>query len=282
MSPFFYFMTMKIAFGSLLLSLLLMACSSSKRLYVIPSNQDNEVRLTGTQFIQKVKDLTARQQDSLIVPQILQGNVPSFLHSFTQIKTTILGKNGKKIKAFYYVSPDYLAIGTNTNWVRMPMTPQAAQLIADSLRCFLPTRKISDDVFKAAKVKLQPQPLTQNRESPLTFLEHNQLIENQRKGRKGLIAGIKKDVILSSQINKYPKPNRVAIYGWHYPEGKPIQPLYVGHIDWYVDYSHGIRLIYEKVWVNGKPILYTEILKDSTLRALICDEDNCSFERYRY
>ena len=37
------------------------------------------------------------------------------------------------------------------------------------------------------------------------------------------------------------RPNRVAIYGWHYLNGQPIQPTYAGHVDWYIDYSHGIR-----------------------------------------
>ena len=263
----------------LLLFLLLSACVPKYRQVIRPPIS-TDIRLTGKQFIDKVKDLTARQQDSLIVQEILSGNVPSFLKRFVKVKTSMQGKNGTKIKAFYYVSPDYLAIGTDADWVRMPMTPQAAQAIADSLHCFLPTRKISNDVFNAARVHLEPQPLTQNRESPLTFLEHHQLIEKQRNNKKGLIVGIKKDIVLSSQIMKHTKPNRVAIYGWHYPSGKPIQPLYVGHVDWYVDYSHGIRLVYDQIWVNNKPISYQNILRDSTLKALLCDEDDCGFWRY--
>lgn len=263
----------------LLLFLLLSACAPKYRQVIrLPISIDT--RLTGKQFIDKVKNLTARQQDSLIVQEILSGNVPSFLKRFVKVKTSIQGKNGAKIKAFYYVSPDYLAIGTDADWIRMPMTPQAAQAIADSLHCFLSTRKVSNDVFNAAQVRLEPQPLTQNRESALTFLEHDQLIENQRNNRKGLIAGIKKDVVLSSQITKHAKSNRVAIYGWHYPSGKPIQPLYVGHVDWYVDYSHGIRLVYDQIWVNNKSISYQTVLSDSTLKALLCDEDDCGFWRY--
>ena len=29
-------------------------------------------------------------------------------------------------------------------------------------------------------------------------------------------------------------------------DGKPIQPLYTGHVNWYVDYSHGVRLVCPK------------------------------------
>lgn len=34
------------------------------------------------------------------------------------------------------------------------------------------------------------------------------------------------------------KTNRVTIYGWHKLDGKPIQPLFTGHVDWYVDYFY--------------------------------------------
>ncbi|MFM9625892.1 hypothetical protein ACKI14_49905, partial [Streptomyces turgidiscabies] len=61
-----------------------------------------------------------------------------------------------------------------------------------------------------------------------------------------------------------------------------IQPLYTGHINWWVDYSHGIRLVYEKVWVNGKPMLYTDVLSNPILKRLLCDEATCDFYRYSY
>jgi len=105
-------------------------------------------------------------------------------------------------------------------------------------------------------------------------------IEGQRKGRQGLIAGIKKDVVLSGKISRDSKPNREAIYGWHKLDGKPIQPLYTGHINWWVDYSHGIRLVYQTIWVNGKPMNYIDVLKDATLQKLLCDEAWCDCYRY--
>lgn len=78
------------------------------------------------------------------------------------------------------------------------------------------------------------------RDSTPTMYQHHLIIEGQRQGRKGLIAGIKKDVVISGKLLQDAKAHRVAIYGWHKTDSKPIQPLYTGHIDWYVDYSHGI------------------------------------------
>jgi hypothetical protein len=54
----------------------------------------------------------------------------------------------------------------------------------------------------------------------------------------------------------------VAIYGWHTIDAKPIQPVYAGHVNWYVDYSHGIRLIAQKVKIDGAWLDYTALFGD--------------------
>ena len=64
----------------------------------------------------------------------------------------------------------------------------------------------------------------------------------------------------------------MAIYGWHHPDGKPIQPLYVGHVDWYVDYSHGIRLISRRMMVDGRPMQVADVLRDKELSPLLSNE----------
>jgi hypothetical protein len=112
--------------------------------------------------------------------------------------------------------------------------------------------------------------------------QHHLIIEGQRKGRKGLIAGIKKDVVISGKVIRDTKPNRVAIYGWHKPNGKAIQPVYAGHVNWYVDYSHGIRLVYRQIKINNKWMDYIDVLKDPILKRLLCDEEYCDFYKYPY
>lgn len=87
-------------------------------------------------------------------------------------------------------------------------------------------------------------------------------------------------MVISGKISRDPKPNRVAIYGWHKMDGKPIQPLYTGHVNWYVDYSHGIRLVYRKIRIDGRWMDYTEVLQHPVYKTLLCDEDNCDFFKY--
>jgi len=259
--------------------LLLTSCQTFKKIISIQRTSS----LTGNEFYHQAFAMKWKERDSFAVKEILVGNIPSFLKKFERIKVSITDSStGKAINAEYFVSPDYLSIGTNDDWARINITPLAAQKIADSLNCFLPTKKMVDDIYKAAKIKAEPVPMYAFRDSTPTMWHHHLIIEGQRKGRKGLIAGIQKDVVISGKISRDPKPDRVAIYGWHKLDGTPIQPLYTGHIYWWVDYSQAIRLVYRKIKVGNRWIDYTEVLKDPVLKRLLCDEEFCDFYRYNY
>ncbi len=264
----------------LILLLPFLAGCSHYRNIAVPGRYASEHAVTGTGFYATVAAWKWKERDSLAKAVILSGNIPSFLQKFVRIDVSMIGPQGEKIKGWYYATPDYLSLGNDGDWARIPLTPMAAQVIADSFQCFLPTRKMVNDIYDQARVKLAPVPMYAFRDSSVTMWQHHLIIEGQRKGKKGLIAGIKKDVVLSGKITRDNKPDREAIYGWHKTDGKPIQPLYTGHINWWVDYSHGIRLIYRTVWVNGKKMDYTEVLKDPVLQKLLCDEDWCDFLRY--
>jgi hypothetical protein len=259
----------------------LFSCSTGKKLQLQTPAASQE-RTTGTDFFKTVAAWKWAARDSLALKEILSGNIPSFLKTFVAINTEITDSAGKIHHAVFYVAPDYLSIGTDDNWARIPLTPMAAQKIADSFNCFLPTRKIVDLIYINAKIKLEPVPMYAFRDSSVTMWQHHLIIEGQRKGQKGLIAGIKKDLVISGKISRDAKSDREAIYGWHLLNGKPIQPLYTGHINWWVDYSHGIRLVYRKIKVDGKEMDYIDVLKDPLLQKLICDEDWCGFFKYSY
>ncbi len=254
-----------------------MACEPVKKMHW----PDRSSFTTGNEFYRRAFEMKWAARDSFALKEVLAGNVPGFLKKFSAIHVSITDSSaGKTIKATYYVSPDYLSIGNDQDWARINITPRAAQKIADSFQCFLPTRKMSDDIYKAASVKLEPVPMYAFRDSTPTMWHHHLIVEGQRKGRKGLIAGIQKDVVISGKISRDPRPDRVAIYGWHKMDGKPIQPLYTGHIFWWVDYSQGIRLVFRKIKVEGKWMDYVDVLKDPRLQKLLCDEEFCDFFRY--
>jgi hypothetical protein len=263
----------------LFLFILFTSCHAGKKM----SWPERNSTLTGNEFYHQAFAMKWKERDSFVVKEVLAGNVPAFLRKFVPVHVSLLDSStGKTIHATYYVAPDYLSVGNDHDWARINITPQAAQKIADSFHCFLPTRKMVDDIYKAAKLKLEPVPLYAFRDSTPIMWHHHLIIEGQRRGRKGLIAGIQKDVVISGKISRDPKPDRVAIYGWHKLDGIAIQPLYTGHINWWVDYSQGIRLIWQKIKVNGKWMDYTDVLKDPVLQRLICDEEFCDFYRYTY
>jgi hypothetical protein len=262
---------------AIVILLFTISCSTGIKINVPQRNSS----ITGTEFYHQAFAMKWAGRDSFALQQVFSGNIPSFLLQFSAVNVDIKDSvTGKIIKATYFVSPDYLSVGTDKDWARINITPYAAQAIADSFHCFLPTRKMVDDIYKHASVKLEPVPMYAFRDSTPTMWHHHLIVEGQRKGRKGLIAGIQKDVVISGKISRDPKPNRVAIYGWHKPDGKPIQPLYTGHIYWWVDYSQAIRLVYRKIKVNGKWMDYTDVLKDPVLKKLLCDEEFCDYYRY--
>jgi hypothetical protein len=255
------------------------ACSVTRKMPFPPRTSS----LTGNEFYHQAFAMKWKERDSFALKEILAGNVPGFLKRFVPVHVSMVDSvTGKTIKAIYYVAPDYLSIGTDDDWARINITPNAAQQVADSFDCFLPTKKMVDDIYTAAKLKLEPVPLYAFRDSTPIMWHHHLIVEGQRKGRKGLIAGIQKDVVISGKITRDPKPDRVAIYGWHKLDGQPIQPLYTGHIYWWVDYSQGIRLVYRKIKVENKWMDYIDVLKDPVLQKLLCDEEFCDFYRYSY
>jgi hypothetical protein len=226
----------------------------------------------GSKFLEQIAALSPVDRESAIQAELARGNVPDFLRSLKTIRLKITAADGTPHEAACFVTPDYLAVGTDGDFFRLPMTPMTAQSIAAAFGGSLITTKLSDSIYTQSELKIMPQPLTKDREAAATFFEHHRLIEDERQGRDAglLVAGIKKDVVLTNRLEG--NPGKVAIYGWHYPDGKPIQPLYIGHAAAYVDYSHGIRLMSDRMIVDGKALLVADVLADPVLSALLSDE----------
>jgi len=227
---------------------------------------------TGSKFQEQIAALPLAQREAAVVREITRGNLPNFLRRLKPIHVQATDRTGARRVATCFVSCDYLAVGSDDDFFRVPLTPQTGVTIADALGCMLLTAKLSDDVFSGAEVRLEPQPLTKEREAVATFYQHHRLIEDQRRGQQAglLVAGIKKDLVLTRRLKE--RPHRVAIYGWHRPDGQPIQPLYVGHQDTYVDYSHGIRLLAGRMIVDGRTLHVSDVLKDPRLCTLVSNE----------
>jgi hypothetical protein len=226
----------------------------------------------GAEFMQSLSGLDREARERAVLRELMSGNIPDFLRRLVPITVTATDAEGRKHRAVYQVMPDYLAIGSDGDFVRVPMNPHTAQAFCDAFGFVLPTPKMVDDIWREALSKIIPQPLTQSREDPSTFLTHNRMIEDQIAGQYlgELRAGHKKDVVITNRLNE--RPNRIAIYGWQFPSGEPIQPLTTVHADWYVDYSHGIRPVARTIRVDEANIAYEQVLRDPKLHVLLSNE----------
>lgn len=235
---------------------------------------------SGSEFVKRVASLDGPAREEEIFLALLAGHFPEHLRRLRSVEVTGHGKDGSGHRLQYEVMPDYLAIGGDDDFVRMPMTPQLAQRLADAFGCTLPTSQMVDQIHQAVSVKLAPQPLTEEREAMGTFAEHSRLIDAQRREPMlgELVSGIKKDVVLSNRIGE--RPHRLALYGWHQLSGEPIQPLTVVHVDTYVDYSHGVRLVKREMVLDGKPIDFAEVAADPDLHPLVSGEGMLEVLRY--
>ncbi|HRX84850.1 MAG TPA: hypothetical protein P5572_07520, partial [Phycisphaerae bacterium] len=230
--------------------------------------------MSGTEFVADVAGLDRTAREARILAEITGGNIPGYLRTFVPI-TVSANISGIPTTATYYVTRDYLGIGTDDDFVRIPMSPLIAQPIADAFNCLMPTRKMVDDIYTHATVKLAPSPISPTTTDIMrmtTMFRHHETVEAQRTGQPlaALIGGIKKDVVITPQLATH--PGKVAIYGWHQLNGVPIQPLYLGHVDFYADYSHGIRLVRDHMLVNGVEMLTADVLADPNLNVLLSDE----------
>ena len=232
--------------------------------------------LTGSEFARFVSSMDARQREQAILNQIVEGNIPAFLRNLVPVELKFDLPNAKSLGATIFVAPEYLAIGSNSDLLRIPMNLETAAAVVERFGFMLPTKKMVDAIYAQSAYHFVPEPLPAGPQMRSTeyYQTHNQMIERQAQARgipEGpLVSGDKKDVVVTNLLAKV--QGRIAIYGWHRSTGAPIQPLSTVHGACYADYSHGIRLVSNTALVNGKPHLISELLQDPVLARIFSDE----------
>lgn len=141
------------------------------------------------------------------------------------------------------VSPDYYSV----DGIRTPVGMSEALKIAEENNAFLPTPEMVNAIWEQADIQLSPITMAPGPQmtSRSYYERHDAMIDDQLQGfpyniidaENLLIAGHKKDIVHQQ------RSGRVTIYGWHMPDGNPIQPVSSVHGSKYKDYSHGLRLV---------------------------------------
>lgn len=191
-------------------------------------------REPATAFLARTAGLSETAREREILASIARGNVPSWTWSLVSVPVA-----GRSIM----VMPDFLSLGTDQDFIRVPLTPAGAASVFGAHGLRFPTKAEADAVFAAARARgghvgfraWSPHDGF-SRGSNRALAEHHATTETGRAGRSGLLDGHAK-YVLGQQGSK------VVIYGgWYAGTGAtPVQPLYSGHTATYLDYSHGIR-----------------------------------------
>ncbi|MCB1331798.1 MAG: hypothetical protein KDK28_21045 [Maritimibacter sp.] len=224
---------------------------------------------TGSAFFAGLTNVSGPERDARIIAELARGNMPGFLHDLQPVTFKGQDARGAAVEITLCVTPDYLALGSDQDYVRVPLGLPAAARIAGAFDMTLPTPRMVDAIYAQAGIKLSPAPMPPGSQMSSTsyFVTHNTTIEGQLKGRRGLVAGHKKDVVMASRMAS--APGRVAIYGWHQRSGAPIQPVSTVHGANYADYSHGIRLVSKTAYLNGKAVALDDLLSSSRYADLL-------------
>lgn len=234
---------------------------------------------TGSAFAAKAARLTPAERERAISEEILAGNLPSFERRLVPVELTAAGDGGRVVRGRVFVVPDYLAIGDDEDFVRVPITIRTARRIAKELDCVLPTTKLVDAIQNAAKVKLASPVMNPGDRmgSMQYFVVHNRVIEEHRAEQGAalgaLVSGPKKDLVLTKRMLE--TPGRTPIYGWFGRGTEPVQPLSLVHDDRHVDYAHGVRLVAQTMEIEGRSAQILDVLADRALAPIVSDEGAC-------
>jgi hypothetical protein len=262
----------------------------------------------GRAFIQRIRALKGVERERLIHEQLTAGNLPDFLRTLAPVRLVASDLDGREHEVEYYVTRDYLMIGSDEDAVRIPMDPVIAQSVADRFGALLPTAQMVDQIYAAARVTLPPEtrayawknPAAQD--APESYLEHSEALDRHLASRAGgsraqLVAGHKKDLVITTGYTNAKGAPKLAFYGWYDAHGVPVQaspvdpakrrtqPVRRGlpvlaHEPWYVDYAHGVRLVAPRMKVDGREMGVAEVLRHPVLWRLLAREAPIADPRY--
>jgi hypothetical protein len=255
--------------------LLCLACDSGAPTPVLDLPPRPSDAPGGAEIARDVRGLTLEGREERIFAEIARGNVPSWLRPLAPVEMS-REIDGRDHHATLWVTPDYLAVGSDSDFFLVPLSPGTAQRIADLVGGSLPTPQMVDSIWVSARSRLAPIRIPPDEFTTTVqyFVRHSRLVQAQRsllKVRPGaFVAGHKVDLVLSSGLTA--RAGTAAAYGWHRPDGEPIQPLYMIPEDSQVPYNQGIRLVDRRVLVDGATRDLVDVLRDPELVLLLSSD----------
>ena len=269
-----------------------------------PSFPPRTSSMTGTAFMATIAGDKApgrpgpwQKREDAMVAELLAGNIPAWLKQWITVRVS---KKDASPVVTVRVLPDYLCVGTDTDYRHLPLDQQSAQKVASAFGAILPTAKICHAIWRwtpwshvISAIQLPTLRKKANKDfaqnSTAAYDASSLAIQEEMKS-KGispgeLVAGHKKDVVLSARARA--SPEKISFHGFYL--GKyPAEPCYEGgdpascnpelpvvtHPEGqghFSDYSQGVRLVHPQMNIDGALHLVADVLKDMKLCTLIAE-----------
>jgi hypothetical protein len=226
------------------------------------------------ELLNGLSDLPEIDRYAATASLIRSGQVPDFLQELVPVRFSAVDAVGITHDVEIRVTPDYASVGTDDDFVRVPVDWPTARQIARDQHMWIPTPLVVDQIWRAASVVQTPRPLPPCDEMRTVayLLDHEALVSAASPVRPDgrLWAGHKKDVVMTPRHLQ--RPGRVAIYGWHQADGVPIQGVSLWHTESYADYSHGLRLVARDVEIDGNVYDALDVLENPIFAPLLSNE----------
>src|SRR3990170_2841479 len=184
--------------------------------------------MRGSDFLASLSEKFTPQREQAILDAVRRGN-----YVLNWVPIVI---DRPPYRATVWVSNDALRIGEPSDSVRVSVTAQTEQMIADELNATLPTALLSDEIYRQADLKLKPVTLgsTVPMSTTSRMKYHHDLVEDQladwynvplsKPWEEILIAPVGKDWVNSRRLIGKPRVggDYAAInYGWHREDRGP-------------------------------------------------------------
>jgi len=127
----------------------------------------------------------------------------------------------------------------------LPMSAALAQEIAVKEDMLLPSPEVVDEIYRQSDCQIYTRAKDPANLANIKKQSDEALKQKASCPDKGLVAGHYKTITV--------RGSEIGLYGWYTRTGQRIQNFFSGHSLDYVDYSHGLRLIYKKgIDINTK------------------------------
>ena len=80
-----------------------------------------EDSISGSEFAHRTAAMTGAERQQAALSELRRGNIPAFLRELKPVELSYKSSTGKSINAVIWVMPDYLAIGADNDFLRIPL-----------------------------------------------------------------------------------------------------------------------------------------------------------------